>query len=44
MNISQACLLRFKRNKMDSKCRMITVDEKKEQSKQWTDVERNFID
>ena len=47
MKISQACLDRFKRNKMDFKRRFITVDETwfhhftpetKEQSKQWTEA------
>lgn len=47
MKISQACLDRFKKNKMDFKRRFITVDETwihhytpetKEQSKQWTEA------
>ena len=47
MKISQACLDRFKQNKMDLKRRFITVDETwihhftpetKDQSKQWTDA------
>ena len=47
MNFSQACLDRFKRNKMDFKRRFITIDETwihhytpeaKEQSKQWTEA------
>ena len=47
MKISQACLDRFKRNKMNFKRRFITVDEicihhftreTKEQSKQWTEA------